>query len=156
MYFEQEENPQAIRRVVIDFGYFIKDLAATGLFPADLFNTWNYGVTDGNRVVLFDYDDIIPLEQAMFRQKPGASDEYEEMNPEEDWIVAEPTDFFVEEISSFVGIPYPLRGIFNSEHSDLFTLDYWEGIKARVSEGEIIDIIPYDRDKRFRRLTREA
>ena len=156
IYFQQERDSHAIRQVVIDFGYFIKDLAATGLFPADLFNTWNYGVTEGNRVVLYDYDDVIPLEDATFKRKPGAMDEYEEMNPEEEWIVAEPTDFFVDEIHSFVGVPYPLRGIFRAEHKDLFTLEFWENIKARVQHGEIIDIIPYDREKRFRRLTREA
>ncbi|MCX6144601.1 MAG: bifunctional isocitrate dehydrogenase kinase/phosphatase [Ignavibacteriales bacterium] len=156
IYFQEENDSAAIRQVVIDFGYFIKDLAATGLFPADLFNTWNYGVTEGNRVVLYDYDDVIPLENATFRRKPGAMDEYEEMNPEEDWIIAESTDFFVDEIDSFVGIPYALRGIFNSEHKDLFTMGFWENIKARVAEGEIIDIIAYGRDKRFRRITREA
>ena len=156
LYFMQEKNPEAIRHVVLDFGYFIKDLAATGLFPADLFNTWNYGVSEGNRVVLFDYDDVIALEDARFRHKPGPRDEYEEMNPEEEWIVAEPTDFFLDEIDSFVGIPQPLRGIFNSVHSDLFTFEFWESIKNRVSGGEIIDIIPYDRDKRFRRVAREA
>ena len=156
IYFQEENDPAAIRQVVIDFGHFIKDLAATGLFPADLFNTWNYGVTEGNRVVLYDYDDVIPLEDASFKHKPGAMDEYEEMNPEEDWIVAEPTDFFVDEIDSFVGIPYALRGLFNSEHKDLFTMGFWENIKARVAKGEIVDIIAYDRDKRFRRITREA
>jgi len=156
LYFMQEKNPEAIRHVVVDFGYFIKDLAATGLFPADLFNTWNYGVSDGNRVVLFDYDDVIALEEARFRHKPGPRDEYEEMNPEEEWIVAEPTDFFLDEIDTFVGIPQPLRGVFNSVHRDLFTYEYWEGVKKRVAEGEIIDIIPYDRDKRFRRIAREA
>jgi isocitrate dehydrogenase kinase/phosphatase len=156
IYFLQEKNPAAIRHVVIDFGYFIKDLAATGLFPADLFNTWNYGVTEGNRVVLYDYDDVIPLEHAHFRQKPGPMDEYEEMNPEEEWIVAEPTDFFLDEIDSFVGIPLPLRGIFNAFHADLFTIEFWENIKKRVEDGEIVDIIPYDRDKRFRKFTREA
>ncbi|MBF8295418.1 MAG: aceK [Bacteroidetes bacterium] len=156
MYFAEEQSPNAIRQVVIDFGYFIKDLAATGLFPADLFNTWNYGVTEGNRVVLFDYDDVIPLERAQFKRKPDPQDEYEEMNPEEEWIIAEPTDFFVDEIDTFVGIPNPLRGIFNSVHKDLFTIEFWQNIKKKVSEGEIIDIIPYDRTKRFRRLTREA
>jgi isocitrate dehydrogenase kinase/phosphatase len=156
IYFQQERDSHAIRHVVIDFGYFIKDLAASGLFPADLFNTWNYGVTEGNRVVLFDYDDVIPLEHAMFKRKPVARQEFEEMDPEEDWIVAEPTDFFVDEIHSFVGVPYPLRGIFRAEHKDLFTLEFWENIKARVQQGDIIDIIPYDREKRFRRLTRET
>jgi isocitrate dehydrogenase kinase/phosphatase len=156
LYFQEAEDSKAIRQVVIDFGHFIKDLAATGLFPADLFNTWNYGVTEGNRVVLFDYDDVIPLEDAQFRHKPNPKTEYEEMNPEEDWIIAEPTDFFLDEIDTFVGIPQPLRGVFNSAHKDLFTKEFWDTIKKRVGEGEIIDIIPYDREKRFRRLTREA
>lgn len=156
IYFQEEKNADAIRHVVVDFGYFIKDLAATGLFPGDLFNTWNYGVTEGNRVVLFDYDDVMPLEAAQFKHKPDPMDEYEEMNPEEEWIVAEPTDFFLDEIDSFVGIPHALRGIFNAEHKDLFTIRFWHNIKKRVSEGEIIDIVPYDRNKRFRRSTREA
>jgi len=156
IYFAEEQSPNAIRQVVIDFGYFIKDLAASGLFPADLFNTWNYGVTEGNRVVLFDYDDVIPLESAQFKRKPYPRDEYEEMSPEEEWIIAEPTDFFLDEIDTFVGIPNPLRGIFDSVHKDLFTIEFWHNIKKKVSEGEIIDIIPYDRTKRFRRLTREA
>jgi isocitrate dehydrogenase kinase/phosphatase len=113
-------------------------------------------VSEGNRVVLFDYDDVIALEDARFRHKPGPRDEFEEMNPEEEWIVAGPTDFFLDEIDTFVGIPQPLRGVFNSEHRDLFTYEYWENIKKRVAEGEIIDIIPYDRGKRFRRAAREA
>jgi isocitrate dehydrogenase kinase/phosphatase len=156
MYFQEEKSANLIRQVAIDFGYFIKDLASTGLFPGDLFNTWNYGVTEGSRVVLFDYDDVMPLEDAQFKRKPGPMDEYEEMNPEEEWIVAEPTDFFLDEIDTFIGIPHALRGIFNAEHKDLFTIQFWQNIKKRVSEGELIDIIPYDRTKRFRRSTREA
>lgn len=152
MYFMQEKDPEIIRHVVLDFGFFIKDLAAAGLFPADLFNTWNYGVSEGHRVVLFDYDDVIPLEEARFRHKPGPSDEFQEMDPEEEWIVAEPTDFFLDEINSFVGIPPALRGIFDSVHHDLFTIEYWEGVKKRVESGEIIDTIAYDRGKQFRRI----
>ncbi len=107
-------------------------------------------------MVLFDYDDVMPLENAQFKAKPGPMNEFEEVNPEEEWVVAEPTDFFLDEIDSFVGIPSPLRGIFNAEHKDLFTVQFWQNIKKRVSEGEIIDIIPYDRSKRFRRSAREA
>ena len=107
-------------------------------------------------MVLFDYDDVIPLEQATFRHKPGPRDEFEETNPEEEWIIAQPTDFFLDEIDRYVGIPRQLRGIFNSVHGDLFMLNFWQSMQERVSQGEIIDIIPYDRNKRFRRLTREA
>ena len=156
LYLLEEENPSFIRQVVIDFGYFIKDLAATGLFPSDLFHTWNYGVTEGNRVVLYDYDDVVPLECVNFKLKPEPRDEYEEIKLEEDWIMAEPNDFFTDEIDTFLGIPDQLKGIFNSVHKDLFTMEYWQDMKFKVQRGEIIDIIPYDRNKRFRRLTREA
>lgn len=156
MYLLDEEDPSFIRQVVIDFGYFIKDLAATGLFPADLFHTWNYGVTEGNRVVSFDYDDVVPLESVNFKVKPEPRNEYEEIKLEEDWIMAEPNDFFMDEIDTFLGIPDPLKGIFSSVHRDLFTIEFWQNIKLKVHKGEIIDIIPYDRNKRFRRLTREA
>lgn len=156
LYFLDEDDAHALRQVVLDFGYFIKDLAATGLFPADLFNTWNYGVTTGNRVVLYDYDDVIPLESARIAHKPDPMNESEEISPQEEWIVAQSTDFFLDEMDTYVGVPSPLRGIFNGEHKDLFSLEFWERMKKRVSAGEIIDIVPYDRTKRFRGLDREA
>ncbi len=156
IYFNSESNINLIRQVIIDFGYFIKDLAATGLFPADLFNTWNYGVSEGNRVVLYDYDDIIPLENSNFKLKPVPKNEYEEHSLEEDWIIADQNDFFLDEVDRYIGIPEPLKGIFNSVHSDLFTLKFWNNIKSKVMKGEVIDIIPYDRTKRFKIFSREA
>jgi isocitrate dehydrogenase kinase/phosphatase len=156
IYFNKESNINLIRQVIIDFGYFIKDLAATGLFPADLFNTWNYGVSEGNRVVLYDYDDIIPLENSNFKLKPVPKTEYEEHSLEEDWIIAGQNDFFLDEVDRYIGIPEPLKGIFNSVHSDLFTVKFWNDIKSKVTNGEVIDIIPYDRTKRFKIFSREA
>jgi isocitrate dehydrogenase kinase/phosphatase len=156
IYFNKESNINLIRQVIIDFGYFIKDLAATGLFPADLFNTWNYGVSEGNRVVLYDYDDIIPLENSNFKLKPVPKNEYEEHSLEEDWIIADQNDFFLDEVDRYIGIPEPLKGIFNSVHSDLFTVKFWNNIKSKVMSGEVIDIIPYARTKRFKIFSREA
>jgi isocitrate dehydrogenase kinase/phosphatase len=156
IYFYTESNINLVRQVIIDFGYFIKDLAATGLFPADLFNTWNYGVSEGNRVVLYDYDDVIPLEGSKFKLKPVPKNDYEEHSLEEDWIMADQNDFFLDEVDRYIGIPEPLKGIFNSVHSDLFALNYWENIKSKVLKGEVIDIIPYDRTKRFKRFSREV
>jgi isocitrate dehydrogenase kinase/phosphatase len=149
MYFDSETHPEALRRVLVDFGYFLKDLAATGVFPGDLFNTWNYGVTQRGRVVLFDYDDVVPLEEINFLEKPQPRNEFEEMSLEEDWVVASPDDYFMDEIDRYSGIPYPLKGIFTSVHGDLYTLKFWHDMKARLKEGEIVDIIPYDRSKRF-------
>ena len=156
IYFYNETDINSIKNIVIDFGYFIKDLVATGIFPADLFNTWNYGVTENNRIVLYDYDDIVPLQNVNFRIKSKPRIEYEETSPEEDWIIADENDFFMDEIEKFLGIPKPLEGIFRLVHKDLYTLDFWKRTKERVLSGEIIDIIPYDRTKRFKNQSREA
>jgi isocitrate dehydrogenase kinase/phosphatase len=149
MYFETEKNPEAIRHVLIDFGYFLKDLAASGVFPSDLFNIWNYGVTHWGRVVLFDYDDVLPIEQIRFREKPPPRDEIEEMEPEENRISATEDDFFIDEIDRYSGIPEPLKGVFKSVHGDLYTLKFWYDLTDRLNKGEIFDVIPYDRGKRF-------
>lgn len=149
MYLQQEPDPEAIRKVILDFGYFIKDLAATGIFAADLFNTWNYGVTQRGRVVLFDYDDVIALEKANFKEKPELKYPEGDLEPDEDWILASPEDFFVDEMNRYSGIPGPLREVFNAVHSDLYSLDFWRSMKQRVKAGEVVDITPYDRLRRF-------
>lgn len=149
MYFARETNPEAIRKVLIDFGYFLKDLAWSGVFPCDLFNAWNYGVMPRGRVVLYDYDDVVPMERVTFREKPVPRTELEEFAPEEDWIVATQEDFFLDELDRYSGIPSLLKGVFKSVHGDLYTMQFWDGLVAQLRNGEIFDIIPYDRTKRF-------
>jgi isocitrate dehydrogenase kinase/phosphatase len=151
MFLLQEKDPEEIRRVIIDFGYFLKDLAATGIFPYDLFNIWNYGVTRRGRVVLFDYDDVQPLEKTRFKEKPVPRDAVDELLAEEDRIASLPDDFFMDEIERYSGIPRPLKGVFEATHGDLFTLDFWKDMQRRIRRGEIVDITPYDRAKRFPR-----
>lgn len=150
LYFRNEKDPEAIRHVLIDFGYFLKDLAASGVFPSDLFNTWNYGVTQWGRVVLYDYDDVLPIERIRFREKPQPRDELQETEPEENWILATEDDFFMDEIERYSGIPHPLRSVFKSVHGDLYTLSFWKNLTENLRKGVIFDVIPYDRVKRFR------
>jgi len=150
MYFAAEKDPEVLRGVLLDFGYFLKDIAASGVFPADLFNTWNYGVTPWGRVVLFDYDDVVPIERVRFREKPPAPTEEEETGLEEDWVVATEDDFFIDEIDRYSGIPSPLKGVFKSVHRDLYTLRFWENLTQALARGVVFDVIPYDRGKRFR------
>lgn len=149
IFLMQEQEAEAIRRVVIDFGYFLKDLASIGIFPSDLFNIWNYGVTRRGRVVLFDYDDVCPLEQVNFRHKPAPKNDLEELEVDEDRIAAMPNDFFLDETERYSGIPFPLKGIFKRVHGDLYTADFWQNMKRRVKRGELADITPYDRRKKF-------
>ncbi len=151
MYLMQEPDPEAIRHVVLDFGYFLKDLAATGIFPSDLFNIWNYGVTRRGRVVLFDYDDVWPLEKPNFRDKPQPQNEFEEMESESEWIVAMQDDYFMDEIEHYSGMPDRLRAAFRAVHADLYTAAFWCDMQQRVKAGEVVDITPYDRSRRFPR-----
>jgi isocitrate dehydrogenase kinase/phosphatase len=149
LYLQRERDPEAIRHVLVDFGYFLKDIAASGVFPCDLFNTWNYGVTLWGRVVLYDYDDVLPIERIQFREKPVPRNEYEETEPEENWIMATEEDFFMDELERFSGIPQPLKGIFRAAHGEIFTLTFWNDLTERVKRGEVFDVTPYDRKRRF-------
>ncbi len=149
LYLDSEKDPETVRRVLVDFGYFLKDIASSGVFPCDLFNTWNYGVTHWGRVVLYDYDDVLPIERVRFREKPVPTDVTLETMPEEDWISASGEEFFVDEIDRYSGIPSPLKGIFKTVHGDLFTLKFWSSLTDRLARGEIFDVIPYDRTKSF-------
>jgi isocitrate dehydrogenase kinase/phosphatase len=151
LFLQAERNPEVLREIVLDFGYFLKDLAASGMFPSDLFNTWNYGVTRRRRVVLYDYDDVIPFERATFREKPRPLDDSEELTPEEDRIVATAWDFFFDEMRSYSGVPARLKGVFEREHADLFDIEFWRRTKEQVLAGDLADITPYDRERTFRR-----
>ena len=156
IYFRNEKNPEAIRHILVDFGYFLKDLAASGVFPCDLFNTWNYGVTQWGRVVLYDYDDVLPIERITFREKPLPRNESEETGPEEEWICATEQEFFMDEIERYSGIPGPLKGVFKAIHGDLYTLTFWNSLTEKLRNGEVFDVTPYDRSKRFRNTDRPA
>lgn len=151
LFLETEHDPEIIREILIDYGYFLKDVAAIGIFPADLFNLWNCGVTSRRRVVLFDYDDVESLLNINFKIKPPPKNYYEELMLDEDRITANKNDFFMDEIEKFLGIPKSLHGIFNQIHGDLYDIKFWHKIQQRVKRGDIADIIPYDKSRRFSR-----
>jgi isocitrate dehydrogenase kinase/phosphatase len=92
----------------------------------------------------------LPIERITFREKPQPRDEQQETEPEENWILATEDDFFMDEIERYSGIPAPLKGVFKAVHGDLYTLAFWQNLTARLRQGEIFDVIPYDRAKRFR------
>jgi isocitrate dehydrogenase kinase/phosphatase len=104
-------------------------------------------------VVLFDYDDVLPIERVTFREKPLPRFDFEEAGLEEDWIVATGEDFFMDEIDRYSGIPAPLKGVFNSVHGDLYTLRFWDRLTDRLRRGEVFDVIPYERGRRFHEET---
>ncbi len=73
----------------------------------------------------------------------------EEVYAKEPWFSVGPNDVFPEELPTFL-FPQPRwREIFEEEHPDLFTADFWQGIQARVAAGELLVIYPYPASRRF-------
>ena len=128
---------------VIDYGRAIRDLAASNVFPGDLLLK-NFGLTRHGRVVFYDYDELVRLSECVFRTLPEP-DPYDDL-AEAPLFGVGPDDLFPEEFRSFLGLPSPLRRVFESHHGELFAAPYWKGIQHRINSGEIIEVLPYSED----------
>ena len=156
IYFH-ESDEQETAEIVRDFGQTIKDLAATNIFPGDILLK-NFGVTRHGRVVFYDYDELCLLTDCNFRVMPQSSapddsdmDMFEDMDLyEEPWYSVGENDVFPEEMERFLGLPPKLDKIFREHHSDLFSVDFWADLSARLKAGEVIDIYPYKESNRLR------
>ena len=42
-----------------------------------------------------------------------------------------------------------VREIFMKHHADLLDVAYWQRHKDRILAGDVIDVFPYEREKRF-------
>jgi isocitrate dehydrogenase kinase/phosphatase len=147
LYLKEMELDKA-KAAVIDYGNAIRDLAAANIFPGDLFFK-NFGVTRQGRVVFYDYDELCLLSDCTFRTLPVARS-YEEEIAAEPWFAVGRNDIFPEELHTFLWLPRPLRQTLEAHHSELFTVEFWQGLQARHRAGEIVDIYPYPQEKRFR------
>jgi len=148
LYLNEVDESKA-RTAIIDYGQAIKDLAATNIFPGDMLLK-NFGVTRHGRVVFYDYDELSLLSDCNFRVMPP-SRSYEEELAAEPWFSIGENDVFPEEFSRFLGLKGGLKDPFLQEHADLFGVDFWHEIQARIKERKIMDIFPYEASKRLRR-----
>ncbi len=146
--FLYQADSRARRAAVHDFGQAIKDLAGTGLFPGDLFPK-NFGLTSHGRVVLFDYDDVVPLDECRFRDLPKARYP-EEALAAEPWFSVEPGDIFPEEFSHFWGLDREANSWLLEAHGELTDPCWWRAIQAHTAKGRINDTVPYHRRRRLR------
>ena len=78
----------AAQAALLDYGQAIKDLAAANIFAGDLFFK-NFGVTRHGRVVFYDYDELMLLEECRFRRMPTPRHEFEVFETETWFRVAE-------------------------------------------------------------------
>ncbi|MBT6176927.1 MAG: bifunctional isocitrate dehydrogenase kinase/phosphatase [Deltaproteobacteria bacterium] len=138
-------DEESSRLAILDYGMALKELAAANLFPGDLFLK-NFGVTRHGRVVFYDYDELCVLSDCNFRVMPKPRYDFEEMEAETWFAVAE-NDIFPEEFRSFVGIPGTCMGEFEETHGDIFTPGFWRDMQEVHARGEFIEIFPYQKDR---------
>ncbi|GBC61505.1 bifunctional isocitrate dehydrogenase kinase/pho sphatase [Desulfonema ishimotonii] len=145
--YVRESVTEAAREAVIDYGRAIKELAASNIFPGDLFLK-NFGVTRHGRVVFYDYDELMLLTECNFRKFPK-SRSYEDELSSEPWFHVGDQDVFPEEFRTFIRFPDHLKAVFESAHGDLFDVKFWQTTQAHLNAGKVIHIFPYGQARRF-------
>lgn len=150
----QDASDEDIVDVMDEYGNAIKQLAAANIFPGDMLLK-NFGVTRHKRVVFYDYDEICPLTDCVFRTIPEPQNEYQEMSGEL-WYPVGPFDIFPEEFRLFFSGNPKARKAFEERHSDLYNTSYWTSIQDNIRAGQILDVFPYRKRRRFQRAVEKA
>jgi isocitrate dehydrogenase kinase/phosphatase len=136
-----------IERAVVEYGNAIKDLVAANIFPGDML--WkNFGITRHGKVVFYDYDEIEYITDCKFRKVPTPRNEEEEMSGEI-WYSVGPKDVFPETFEPFLLGNDAVRAVFMKHHADLLDAAFWQRHQARIQQGHVFDVFPYDQQKRF-------
>ncbi len=155
-YIKQVADPRKIEKVLIDLGWCIKELAAAGIWVGDL-KLKNFGVTEHSRVVSYDYDELGKLTDYEFidhlpPHMPAGEDEpsYRDSDYMDRYIYKRvPVKRFVWEME----IPDQFKSFFENIHNDLFTVEFWEGMQAKIKEKRIADWFPYPQNRRLRQTS---
>jgi isocitrate dehydrogenase kinase/phosphatase len=143
----QDATPEQVARAVVEYGNAIKDLVAANIFPGDML--WkNFGVTRQGKVVFYDYDEIEYITDCHFRRVPTPRNEEEEMSGEA-WYTVGPKDVFPETFAPFLLGNPQVREVFMKHHADLLDPAFWQRHKERIAAGQVIDVFPYDPERRF-------
>ncbi len=150
----------AIERATIEYGNAIKDLVAANIFPGDML--WkNFGMTRQGKVVFYDYDEIEYLSDCNFRHVPPPDDKGEPgladnaaPRPDGVWFDVGAKDVFPETFGPFLLGNARVRQTFLKYHPELLDPDYWDLHKQRILAGDMLDVFPYDPQRRFVNLRR--
>jgi isocitrate dehydrogenase kinase/phosphatase len=155
MYIERRMTPlnlyirnassEDAKRAVLDYGQCIRDLAVTNIFAGDLLLK-NFGVTRHGRVIFYDYDELCAVTDCRFRDVPQAQNEEDEMRAEA-WFHVNDNDVFPETFMQFLGFDAQLKATFLEVHGEIMTADWWRGIQRRLTEGEVLEVLPYHRHR---------
>lgn len=144
IYLEYADE-QETRAILNDYGQALKDMIAANIFPGDMLLK-NFGVTRGQRVVFYDYDEVQYLTDMTFRVLPSSSAGLEA--PED--ISVGPNDVFPAQLGTYVFNKPKWRQVFEQLHPELLRADFWQTQQARIRAGEVTDVFPYPTALRFR------
>jgi isocitrate dehydrogenase kinase/phosphatase len=137
--------PEDATRAVLDYGQCIRDLAVTNIFAGDLLLK-NFGVTRHGRVIFYDYDEPCAVTDCRFRDVPQAQNDEDEMRAEA-WFHVNENDVFPETFMQFLGFDAQLKAAFLEVHGEVMTADWWRGIQRRLTEGDVLEVLPYHRHR---------
>jgi isocitrate dehydrogenase kinase/phosphatase len=138
--FLREAEPAAAESAIIDYGNALRDLAASNIFPGDLLPK-NFGVTSHGRVIFYDYDEICPVSDCVFRDLPQARFEEEESSAEP-WFHYGPRDVFPEQWLPFLCIPPALAAVFTQHHAELLTAAWWRALASPPPAAAAVCTLP--------------
>jgi isocitrate dehydrogenase kinase/phosphatase len=151
MYIERRMTPldvylstaslSAGEQVALEYGQCIRDLAHTNIFPGDLLLK-NFGVTRHGRVIFYDYDELCLVTDCHFRDVPQAANPEDEMRGEP-WFYVGEHDVFPETFLGFVAFDAAQRAALVRTHGEIFTARFWQQVQRRLSEGEVLEVLPY-------------
>ena len=145
--FIETADSAALDEALDEYGNAIKQLAAANIFPGDMLLK-NFGVTRHGRVVFYDYDEICYLTDINFRHLPEPRTLEEEMSAEV-WYSVGRNDVFPEEFRRFLFGRRAVKNRFMELHGELFDPGYWQGLQQAIKQGQVMDVYPYRRKKRF-------
>ncbi len=139
---------------VIEYGQAIREMVAANIFPGDMLYK-NFGITRQQRVVFYDYDEVLYLTECNFRRIPEARTPEDEM-ASEPWYPIGRTDVFPEEFATFLLGDPRIRRVFLAHHAELLEADFWQQKQRRVKAGLLDDVFPYPDALRFRHRVNAA
>lgn len=146
---ERKGDIETLEYLVKSFGNAIKELCAANIFPGDLLYK-NFGVTRLERVVFYDYDEIVYLTDCNFRKIPVPKN-HQELMSAEPWYSVAKNDIFPEEFARFLLGNDLVRKFFMKYHADLLDADYWIQKQENIKNGIFEDVFPYPQKYRMKR-----
>jgi isocitrate dehydrogenase kinase/phosphatase len=144
---EKAGDDERIEQLILSYGNAIKELSGANIFPGDLLFK-NFGVTRLNRVVFYDYDEIVYLTDCHFRRIPKPR-HAEDLMASEPWYSVAPNDIFPEEFGRFLLNNDKIKKYFVYYHADLLDPEYWINTQQNIKNGVFQDVYPYPEKHRF-------